>query len=226
MPAPFSIIIQTLNSEYELPETLTSLFEGIDKNLIRELIISDGGSLDRTKIIANEVGAVFLEGTRGRGMQIKRGIEKSCGDWILVLHADTSLSMRWSEKIFPKIDKNFAYYFKLKFKSKSFFSNILEIWVNLRSKVFDLPYGDQGLLIHRDLLTSIGGFPNLPIMEDVALAGKLKSKFKPLNIIAQTSAKKYHKKGWLRQSLINFSILIRFKLGQDTDRLYNLYYKG
>ena len=74
MPAPFSIIIPTLNSESELQETLTSLFEGIDKNLIRELIISDGGSLDKTKIIANEVGAVFLEGTRGRGMQIKRGI--------------------------------------------------------------------------------------------------------------------------------------------------------
>ena len=139
MPAPFSIIIPTLNSEHELPETLISLYEGIDKNLIRELIISDGGSLDKTKIIANEVGAVFLEGTRGRGMQIKRGIEKSCGDWILVLHADTSLSIGWSEKIFPKINKNFSYYFKLKFKSKSFLSNILEIWVNLRSKVFDLP---------------------------------------------------------------------------------------
>ena len=53
MPAPFSIIIPTLNSEYDLPDTLTSLFEGIDKNLIRELIISDGGSLDKTKIIAN-----------------------------------------------------------------------------------------------------------------------------------------------------------------------------
>ena len=89
-----------------------------------------------------------------------------------------------------------------------------------------MPYGDQGLLIHRDLLTSIGGFPNLPIMEDVALAGKLKSKFKPLNIIAQTSAKKYHEKGWLRQSLINFSILIRFKLGQDADLLYKIYYKS
>ena len=226
MPAPFSIIIPTLNSECELQETLTSLFEGIDKNLIRELIISDGGSLDRTKIIANEVGAVFLEGTRGRGMQIKRGIEKSCGDWILVLHADTSLSVGWSEKIFPKIDKNFAYYFKLKFKSKSVFPYILETWVNLRSKVFDLPYGDQGLLIHRDLLASIGGFPSIPIMEDVALAGKLKRKLKLINIIAQTSAKKYQKKGWLRQSLINFSILIQFKLGQDTDRLYKFYYKN
>ena len=89
-----------------------------------------------------------------------------------------------------------------------------------------MPYGDQGLLIHRDLLNSIGGFPDLPIMEDVALAQKLKSKFKPLHIIAQTSAKKYHEKGWLRQSLINFSILIRFKLGQDADLLYKLYYKS
>ena len=89
-----------------------------------------------------------------------------------------------------------------------------------------MPYGDQGLLIHRDLLASIGGFPSIPIMEDVALAGKLKRQLKLLNIIAQTSAKKYQKKGWLRQSLINFSILIQFKLGQDTDRLYKFYYKN
>ena len=226
MPAPLSIIIPTLNSEHELPETLKSLFEGLEKNLIKEVIISDGGSLDKTKMISDEVGAIFIEGSCGRGMQIKRGIEKSCGDWIMVLHDDTSLSLDWSVQIFSKIDKKFAYHFNLKFKSKSFFAYILGAWVHLRSKVFDLPYGDQGLLIHRDLLTSIGGFPNLPIMEDVALAGKLKSKFKPLNIIAQTSAKKYQKKGWLRQSLINFSILIRFKLGQDTDRLYDLYYKN
>ncbi|MFL2764948.1 MAG: glycosyltransferase [Paracoccaceae bacterium] len=62
MPAPLSIIIPTLNSERELRETLRSLFEGIENNLIRELIISDGGSNDKTKIIANEVGAIFIEG--------------------------------------------------------------------------------------------------------------------------------------------------------------------
>ena len=143
-----------------------------------------------------------------------------------ILKSLLSTSVKVTPEIFPKIDKKFACYFKLKFKSKSVFAYILETWVNLRSKVFDLPYGDQGLLIHRDLLTSIGGFPNLPIMEDVVLAGKLKSKFKPLSIIAQTSAKKYHEKGWLRQSLINFSILIRFKLGQDADFLYKIYYKS
>ena len=107
MPAPISIIIPTLNSETELHETLSALLEGIKNNLIRELIISDGGSIDKTKLIANELGAVVVEGSCGRGLQISKGIEKSKGDWILILHADTSLSLDWSVNLLKKIDKNF-----------------------------------------------------------------------------------------------------------------------
>ena len=72
MPAPISIIIPTLNSETDLRETLGALFEGIENNLIRELIISDGGSIDKTKLIANEVGAIIVEVSCGRGLQINR----------------------------------------------------------------------------------------------------------------------------------------------------------
>ena len=115
MPAPISIIIPTLNSETDLRETLGALFEGIENNLIRELIISDGGATDKTKLIADEVGAFVVEGSRSRGLQISKGIDKSKGDWILILHADTSLSLDWAVKILEKIDKNFAYHFKLKF---------------------------------------------------------------------------------------------------------------
>ena len=156
MPAPISIIIPTFNSETDLPETLRSLFEGIENNLIRELIICDGGSTDKTKFIAYEVGALIVEGYCGRGLQISKGVEKSQGDWILILHADTSLSLDWSVKLLQKIDKNFAYHFKLKFKSKSLFARILEYWAQIRSKFLSLPYGDQGFLIHRDLLDTIG----------------------------------------------------------------------
>ena len=226
MPAPFSIIIPTLNSETELCETLRSLFEGIENNLITELIISDGGSTDNTKKIANEVGAVLVEGPCGRGLQISKGIEKSQGDWILILHADTILSLDWSIKLLQKIDKNFAYFFKLKFKSKSLFARILEYWAKIRSRFLDLPYGDQGFLIHRDLLDTIGEFPKIPIMEDIALADKLKGKIKPLDIIAHTSAEKYHKKGWLRQSMINFFLLIRYFLGEDPHQLFKVYYNN
>ena len=119
MPAPISIIIPTLNSETDLRETLGALFEGIENNLIRELIISDGGSIDKTKLIASEVGAIFVKASCGRGLQINTGIDKSKGDWILILHADTILSSGWSVKLLQKTDKNFAYHFKLKFRSKS-----------------------------------------------------------------------------------------------------------
>ena len=226
MPAQISIIIPTLNSETGLHETLRSLFEGIDNNLIRELIISDGGSTDKTKLIADEVGAVVVEGSCGRGLQISKGIDKSKGDWILILHADTSLSSDWSVKLLEKIDKNFAYHFKLKFKSKSLFARIVEYWAQIRSKFLGLPYGDQGFLIHRDLLDGLGEFPKIPLMEDIALADRLKGKIKPLDILALTSADKYHKNGWLRQSIVNFFILTQYRLGKDPHQLFKIYYEN
>jgi rSAM/selenodomain-associated transferase 2 len=226
MPAPISIIIPTLNSETDLYETLGSLFEGIENELIRELIISDGGSTDKTKSIAHEVGAVLIEGCCGRGLQISKGVDKSRSDWILILHADTSLSLDWSVSLLKKIDRNFAYYFKLKFKSKSPFARILEYWVQIRSKFLGLPYGDQGLLIHRDLLNTLGGFPKIALMEDIALARQLKGKTKPLDILANTSAEKYHKNGWLRQSAINFFLLIQYLLGKDPHQLFKFYYRN
>ena len=226
MPAHISIIIPTLNSETGLHETLRSLFEGIDNNLIRELIISDGGSTDKTKLIADEVGAVIVEGSCSRGLQISKGIDKSKGDWILILHADTSLSSDWSVKLLEKIDKNFAYHFKLKFKSKSLFARIVEYWAQIRSKFLGLPYGDQGFLIHRDLLDGLGEFPKIPLMEDIALADRLKGKIKPLDILALTSADKYHKNGWLRQSIVNFFILTQYRLGKDPHQLFKIYYEN
>ena len=226
MPAPISIIIPTLNSESDLYETLGSLFEGIENNLIRELIISDGGSTDKTKLIADEVGAIVVEASCGRGLQISKGVDKSRGDWILILHADTSLSLGWSVNLLQKIDRNFAHHFKLKFKSKSLFARIFEYWVQIRSKFLGLPYGDQGLLIHRDLLNTLGGFPKIPLMEDIALARKLKSKTKLLDILAYTSAEKYHKNGWFRQSVLNFFLLIQYLLGKDPNQLFKVYYKN
>tara|TARA_Y100001934_G_scaffold274653_1_gene367480 strand:- start:515 stop:1195 length:681 start_codon:yes stop_codon:yes gene_type:complete len=226
MPAPISIIIPTLNSETDLYETLGSLFEGIENNLIRELIISDGGSTDKTKSIAYEAGAVLIEGPCSRGLQISKGVDKSRGDWILILHADTSLSLGWSANLLQKIDRNFAFYFKLKFQSKSPFARILEYWVQIRSKFLGLPYGDQGLLIHRDLLNNSGGYPKIPLMEDIALARKLKRKTKSLGILAQTGAEKYHKNGWLRQSMINFFLLAQYLLGKDPHQLFKVYYKN
>ena len=76
-PPQFPLLFQPSTLKLSLYETLGSLFEGIENNLIRELIISDGGSTDKTKLIADEVGAVVVEGSCGRGLQISKGIDKS-----------------------------------------------------------------------------------------------------------------------------------------------------
>ena len=102
----------------------------------------------------------------------------------------------------------------------------MEYWANIRSKFLGLPYGDQGFLIHRDLLLTIEEFPKIPIMEDIALADRLKGKIRPLDILAHTSAEKYHKNGWLRQSMINFFILTLYRLGKDPNKLFKFYYKN
>ena len=94
MRAPISIVIPTLNSAQDLPVTLLSLMEGLDANLIYEVVISDGGSTDETKEIASEWGAAWLEGPSSRGGQLKRGVAHARGSWIFVLHADTFLQER------------------------------------------------------------------------------------------------------------------------------------
>ena len=91
MRAPISIVIPTLNSARDLPVTLLSLMEGLDANLIYEVVISDGGSTDETREIASEWGAAWLEGPSSRGGQLKRGVAHARGSWIFVLHADTFL---------------------------------------------------------------------------------------------------------------------------------------
>ena len=110
--------------------------------------------------------------------------------------------------------------------SNSSFARILEYWVQIRSKFLGLPYGDQGLLIHRDLLNNSGGYPKIPLMEDIALARRLKRKTKSVGILAQTGAEKYHKNGWLRQSMINFFLLAQYFLGKDPHQLFKVYYKN
>ena len=99
MPAPISIVIPTLNAETALPACLQALMEGLHAGLIRELIISDGGSTDQTLNIAEEAGAEVVEGPASRGGQLRRGCALAKGDWVLVLHADTVLDPGWTKPV-------------------------------------------------------------------------------------------------------------------------------
>jgi len=224
MPAQLSIVMPTLNAADRLGPVLGALKPGLDIGLIRELVISDGGSSDATEEIAEEVGATWISGPRGRGGQLLRGAEVARGDWLLFLHSDTVLSENWANEVRQHLNtQSKAGHFRLRFEADEFAPRFVEAWVRLRVRVFGLPYGDQGLLISRELYDRVGGFSDMPLMEDVDLAGRLRGRLVALDAVAMTGADRYLQVGWLRQGSRNLWRLVRFKCGVPVTRLMGDY---
>lgn len=218
MPAPISIVIPTLNSGETLPATLGALMEGLHGGLIRELIITDGGSTDQTHEITDEAGAETVTGPASRGGQLVRGCRVAKGEWLLVLHADTILQEGWSKAVADHLGSGNPAAFRLAFRASGFAPTWVAGWANLRSRLFSLPYGDQGLLVPRAMYQSAGGFPDQPLMEDVALARSLPG-ITLLPCRAFTSADRYERAGWIRRGARNLWTLTRYFLGADPERL-------
>jgi rSAM/selenodomain-associated transferase 2 len=226
MPAPLSIIIPTLNAEAELPLCLESLMPGLEAGLIREVIVADGGSEDATAKIAGAMGANLVTGARGRGAQLSAGAAAARGDWLLFLHADTALSRDWAERTSDHImtKPDHAAFFELRYRSDARAARTLEKRANRRARMLGLPYGDQGLLISRKLYDEVGGFLDVPLMEDVMIVRAIgKQRLTELNAEARTSAAKYERDGWGKRSWRNAFLLIRFLLGAKPEDLAKRY---
>jgi len=225
MRAPISVIIPTLNAQDSLPSLLSSLYEGVAIGLICEVIVSDGGSLDETCKIADQSGATVVKGPASRGGQVARASTKAQGDWLLILHADCILPKGWGEKL-PSFlaNRQKAFFFKLGFNSSQLMARVTEGWANFRSIFLGLPYGDQGLLISRHQLTSIGGYPDQPLMEDVAIALKLKRRLRMLPVTILTSAAAYEKNGWFLRGTRNLILLFKYLSGASAEELRKSYY--
>jgi len=227
MPAFLSIVIPTLNSAETINHTLLSLSEGIISGLIKELIISDGNSEDDIEKLSKEIGAVFIKGEKGRGKQLHRGAVQSNAKWIFFIHSDTILPLGWSQIFLEHIiNQESAGYCKLSFDDTSIMAKIISFSANLRSNIFKLPYGDQGLLISKKLYNKIGGYPDLPLMEDVEIAKLLKKKIRLIPATIKTSAYKYKRDGWFKRSINNIIFLMKFKCGVDPYKLAKSYYKN
>ena len=225
MAAPLSVIIPTLDCASELRVTCRALFEGLEAGLIRELIISDGGSSDDVSTLADALGAVFVAGPAGRGGQLQRGANAAKGDWFLFLHADTVLEKGWSGEIteFLAVKADQAAVFRLGFRARGPAAGFVAGWANIRTRIFRLPYGDQGLLISRERFNEVGGYPDIPLMEDVAISRILGGKFAILNSKAMTSAAKYQKEGWIKRGGKNLILLTKYFLGVSPKKLARAY---
>lgn len=222
MPAKLSVIMPTLNAETGLRRSLPALTAGLETGLIRELVISDGGSSDATLRIADAAGAEIVTGPPSRGGQLRRGAQAARGEWFLFLHADSVLPPGWPDLVAARMAQGGPAAFALRFDSGGFAGAMVAGWANLRSWLFSLPYGDQGLLVSRSEYEAAGGYPDIPLMEDVALARAL-PRIALLPGAVLTSAERYQRDGWLRRGAGNLWRLLRFLMGANPENLARRY---
>lgn len=210
----------TLNAAPHLARSLSPLVPAVADGLVRELVVSDGGSTDDTLAIAEEVGARLVTGARGRGAQLIAGAAAARAPWLLFLHADTALEGLWIDAVsrFIARPENVlrAAAFHFAFDDASVGARLVTFWVGVRNRVFALPYGDQGLLMSRALYDALGGYRALPLMEDVDMVRRIgRARLHLLDSRAVTSAEKYRRDGFAKRSSRNLLLLARYYMGAD-----------
>lgn len=215
-----SVVIPTLNAAATLSATIGSL------GPVADLVVADGGSTDDTAAVARAAGARLITAPRGRGTQIAAGIATARQDWLLLLHADTTLDPAWravaGAHMRDRPDE--AGYFHFALRGGDPRARRLERMVAWRCRVLALPYGDQGLLIHRRVLDAAGGMRPLPLMEDVDLVRRLgRGRLRALDANAVTSAAKWERDGWTRRSARNLLCLGLWFLGVPPGQIARLY---
>lgn len=229
-----SVVIPTLNAESTLGPCLAALVPAALDGIVRQVIIADGGSADRTAAIADDTGADFLVSGPGRGQQIVAGVTQARNPWLLILHADTVLEDGWEQdasRFMSEVDcgkrSTGAAAFRFKLDDAGLMPKILAAFVHLRSTLAKLPYGDQALLIPRRLHDEIGGFRPLPLMEDVDIVCRLgRRRVTVLPTCARTSSRRYRSEGYLKRIARNQMCLAMYAAGVPIERIASFYLSG
>ena len=218
-----SVIIPTLNEAETLAATLEAVPPGA------ELIVSDGGSADDSVSIAERHGARVVTGERGRALQMNRGAQAAAGDVLLFVHADCVLGPDTRDEVVHALEdsQTVGGAFTLRIRDASWGLKLIALTSNFRARHLGTPYGDQGLFVRKSAFDQVGGYPELPFMEDVALVRELgkMGKLVQLNAPITTGRRHWQKLGLLATTLLNWSMVSLYTIGVPAETLAPYYRK-
>jgi len=221
-----SVIVPALNEASHLPTTLASVARGQPD----EIRVVDGGSVDQTCDVAVGFGAKIISSSPGRARQMNQGAAGARGEILLFVHADTELPADYREPIIAAlrcpgtVGGAFSFRIREPFAGRS----LIEWFTNARSRLWQMPFGDQGLFIRRWTFEYLGGFPDIALMEDYEMVRRLRrlGKVVTLSQDARTSGRRWLELGLLRTTLINQLTIMGYRLGIAPSRLARFYYHG
>lgn len=218
-----SIIIPTLNEAANIKQAIATTQPSTNI----EVIVVDAGSQDDTVAIADSLGIKVILSTPGRAVQMNAGAAVAKGEILLFLHADTHLPLGFDDMIRTSLQQPgiVAGAFTLQIAAPLLALRLVEWGVKWRSHFLQIPYGDQAIFITKAIFQEMGGFPELPIMEDFELIRRLKriGKIAILPTPVVTSARRWLKKGIFQTTLINQIVIIGYLFGVPPQRLRNWY---
>jgi rSAM/selenodomain-associated transferase 2 len=219
-----SIIIPVLDEAAEIEAALRLLApyraHGAD------VIVVDGGSSDNTTGLACPLANQVLKSQRGRAAQMNAGAAAARGDVLLFLHADTRLPDGADRLILDGLSQSHRAWgrFDVRFDDGGAL-RLIALMMNVRSRLTGICTGDQAMFVNRAAFDSIGGFPPIPLMEDVTAATLLKRVSRPLCLHARvtTSGRRWRQHGIWRTILLMWRLRLAYYFGSDPDRLAKQY---
>ena len=222
-----SVIIPMLNEQQNI-QALLSLLQPY-RGTVAELIVVDGGSADASCEVAESLSDHLVQSARGRAKQMNAGVEIATGKCLWFLHADSIPSNQVVERLQRIADSEEPVWgrFDVKLSGGHVLLKLVETLMNIRSKWTGIATGDQGIFIDRTLFEKVGGFPEIPLMEDISICSTLKKIKQPVCCAERlmTSSRRWEDNGILRTILLMWWCRLAFAFDIDPQRLYQQYYR-
>ena len=219
-----SIVIPVLNEAETIASRLDALLALRARGV--EVIVVDGGSADGSAARAAPLADRVITAPRGRGRQMNAGAEQATGEVLLFLHADTILPGSVVERIEGAVTGGALWgRFDVRIEGASFMLPIVAALMNLRSRLTGIATGDQAIFTTRDAFARVGGFPDIPLMEDIVFSTAMRRMARPACIAEKvtTSGRRWEKHGVWRTILTMWWLRLRFWLGASPQVLAREY---